>query len=88
VGIVDDAVNAGTAVTACAEALRGQGAVPVAVASLLALGDASTTIRDQLGVPLHPAATLPSQTWPAAQCPRCAKGIPFTAPPGSSASAI
>lgn len=83
VGIVDDAVNAGTAVLACAEALRGQGAAPVAVASLLALGDASTTIRDRLGVRFHPAATLPSQTWPAAQCPQCADGIPVTPVPGS-----
>jgi len=82
VGIVDDAVNAGTAVTACAEALRDQGAVPVAVASLLALGDASAMIPDQLGVPYHPAATLPSHTWPALECPLCAKGVPFTATPG------
>jgi orotate phosphoribosyltransferase len=81
VGIVDDAVNAGTAVIACARALRGQGAVPVAVASLLALGDASTTIPDRLGVPFYPAATLPSQTWPAAQCSLCAEGIPVTPAP-------
>jgi orotate phosphoribosyltransferase len=83
VGIVDDAVNAGTAVTACAAALRRQGAVPVAVASLLALGDASTVIRDKLGIPFHPAATLSSHTWPAAQCPLCAEGIPFTPTPGA-----
>jgi orotate phosphoribosyltransferase len=88
VGIVDDAVNAGTAVTACAEALRRQGAVPVAVASLLALGDASTMIPDRLGVPFHPAATLPSYTWPATECALCAKGIPFTATPGPSTTEI
>ena len=81
VGIVDDAVNAGTAVTACAEALRRQGAVPVAVASLLALGDASTVILDQLRVPFHPAATLPSHTWPATQCPLCTEGTPLTPAP-------
>jgi len=81
VGIVDDAVNAGTAVTACAEALCGQGAVPVAVASLLALGDASTVIPDQLRIPFHPAATLPSHTWPATGCPLCTKGTPLTPAP-------
>lgn len=85
VGIVDDAVNAGTAVTACAEALRAQGALPVAVASLLALGDARTVISGQLGVPFHPAATLPSRTWPAPQCPLCAEGIPLTPVPSASA---
>jgi orotate phosphoribosyltransferase len=88
VGIVDDAVNAGTAVIACAAAIRAQKAVPVAVASLLALGDASTGIPDQLGVPFYPVATLSSHTWPAAQCPLCAEGIPFTAPPGSPTGAI
>jgi len=81
VGIVDDAVNAGTAVTACAGALRGQGAIPVAVASLLALGDASTVIPDQLGVPFHPAATLPSHTWPATQCPYAPKASRSPPPP-------
>jgi hypothetical protein len=82
VGIVDDAVNAGTAVAACAEAIRAQGAVPVAVASLLALGDAGTALPDRLGVPFYPATTLPSQTWPAAGCLLCAEGIPLTS--GSS----
>lgn len=81
VGIVDDAVNAGTAVIACAEALRGQGAVPVTVASLISLGDAITTIPGQLGVPFHPVATLPGRSWPAAQCSLCAEGIPLTPAP-------
>jgi orotate phosphoribosyltransferase len=85
VGIVDDAVNAGTAVIACAQALRGQGAIPVAAASLLALGDASTIIRDQLGVPFYPTATLPSHTWPATECPLCTESIPLTAVPASPA---
>jgi orotate phosphoribosyltransferase len=40
VGVVDDAVNAGTAVVACLEEVRGQGAVPVAVAALMSLGEA------------------------------------------------
>jgi orotate phosphoribosyltransferase len=81
VGIVDDAVNAGTAVAACAAAVRAQGAVPVAVASLLALGDASETIPEQLSVPFYPAATLPSHTWPVAQCELCADAIPLSPVP-------
>ncbi len=80
VGIVDDAVNAGTAVAACAAEVRRHGAVPVAVTALLALGDASELIPEQLGVPFYPAANLPSQTWPANRCPLCAEGVPFTAP--------
>ena len=38
VGVVDNAVNAGTAVAACLEEVRGRGAVPVAVAALVSLG--------------------------------------------------
>ena len=79
-GIVDNAVNAGTAVAACAAAIRAQDARPVAVASLLALGDASTTIPERLGVPFHPAATFPSRTWPADRCLLCAEDIPLTPP--------
>jgi orotate phosphoribosyltransferase len=78
VGIVDDAVNAGTAVAACAAAVRAQGALPVAAAALLALGDASTAIPQQLGMPFYPAATLPSRTWPAIQCELCTNGLPLT----------
>jgi orotate phosphoribosyltransferase len=80
IGIVDDAVNAGTAVAACVNAVRAQDALPVAVTSLLALGDASTLIPEHLSVPFYPAATLPSHTWPARQCPLCAEDIPLTAP--------
>jgi orotate phosphoribosyltransferase len=82
VGIVDDAVNAGTAVAACAAAVRAQGAVPVAVTSLLALGDASEAIPERLGAPFYPAATLPSRTWSAARCDLCAKAIPLSPVPG------
>jgi orotate phosphoribosyltransferase len=81
VGIVDDAVNAGTAVAACAAAVRAQDAVPVAVTSLLALGNASEAIQEQLGVPFYPAATLPSRTWPAARCELCVKAIPLSPVP-------
>jgi orotate phosphoribosyltransferase len=88
VGIVDDAVNAGTAVAACTEAVRAQGAVPVAVASLLALGDARTALPARLGVPFYPAATLPSQAWPAAECELCADGVPFTAAPSSTGATL
>lgn len=78
VAIVDDAVNAGTAVRACAGLLREAGAVPVAVGALLGLGPASRTVAQSLSAPFHAAATLPSQAWPAGQCPLCAGGIPLT----------
>jgi hypothetical protein len=73
-----DAVNAGTAVAACVRELRAQGAVPVAVAALLALGEASAMVPASLGVPFYPADTMPSRAWPAPECPLCAGGVPVT----------
>jgi orotate phosphoribosyltransferase len=77
VAIVDDAVNAGTAVRACAGLLRAAGAVPVAVGALLGLGPASEAVARTLSVPFHAAGTLSSQAWPAGQCPLCADGTPL-----------
>jgi orotate phosphoribosyltransferase len=78
VGVVDDAVNAGTAVAACLEELRVQGAVPIAVAAVIALGEASTMVPARLGVPLYAAGTMPSRAWPAPECPLCVDSVPVT----------
>src|ERR1700722_8090517 len=80
VGVVDDAVNAGTAVVACLEELRGQGAVPVAVATLVSLGEASTTVQARMRVPFYPASTVPSRAWPTERCLLCAESIPCIDP--------
>ena len=80
VAIVDDAVNAGTAVQACFDQVRDRGAVPVAVAALLSLGPASVATAAAMSVPFYAADTIQSQAWPAGQCPLCASGIPLTDP--------
>ena len=78
VAIVDDAINAGTAVQACFGLLREIGAVPAAVGALLALGRAAATVEATMSVPCYAAATIPSQVWPATDCPLCVTGIPLT----------
>jgi orotate phosphoribosyltransferase len=78
VAIADDAVNAGTAVQACSRQLRTHGAVPVAVAALLSLGQADATMPAMLSVPFYATDTIQSQAWPAANCPLCASGLPLT----------
>jgi orotate phosphoribosyltransferase len=82
VAIADDAVNAGTAVQACARQLRDAGATPVAVAALLAVGPAAITVETALSVPFYAAGSMSSQAWAAGQCPLCAAGSPLTRPPG------
>ncbi|HEY9241315.1 MAG TPA: phosphoribosyltransferase [Streptosporangiaceae bacterium] len=80
VAIADDAVNAGTAVRACAAELHQRGAGPAAVAALLALGPAHATVKQTLALPLYAAGQLDSQAWPAGTCPLCASGAPLTDP--------
>jgi orotate phosphoribosyltransferase len=80
VAVADDAINAGTAVTACLDDIRGRGAVPVAVAALLALGQSSTTIPARVRVPFYTVGAISSQTWPAGKCPLCQGDIPLTDP--------
>jgi orotate phosphoribosyltransferase len=87
VAIADDAVNAGTAVRACAGLLGAGGAVPVAVAALISLGPASGAVAQDISVPFYAAAAMPSQAWPAGQCPLCAAGLP-AASPGYRASPV
>jgi len=81
VAIVDDAINAGTAVTACFGLVRDSGALPVAAGALLALGQGAATIEATMSVPCYAAATIPGQVWPAADCPLCVTAIPLTAQP-------
>jgi len=80
VAIADDAVNAGTAVQACFGQLRDHGAVPVAVAALLSLGQADTTMPAAFSAPFYAADTMQSEAWPARNCPLCASGVPLTDP--------
>ena len=80
VAIADDAVNAGTAVQACSDRLRGDGAVPVAVAALLSLGPASATVAEAMSMPFYAADTVRSHAWPADECSLCARRVPLTDP--------
>lgn len=83
VAVVDDAVNAGTAVLSCFRQLRDAGAVPVAVAALLALGDATAIVTSTMSVPFYSADSISSRAWRAEECPLCASGTPLTDPASS-----
>jgi orotate phosphoribosyltransferase len=85
VAIADDAVNAGTAIRACFAELRGGGAIPVAVAALLALGPAQRAVSGTMELPLYAAGEMQSQVWPAGRCPLCGSGAPLTDPSADQA---
>jgi orotate phosphoribosyltransferase len=77
VAIVDDVVNAGSAVRATLAALRHAGARPVALGALLALGTTPTAVAADEGLPLEALATRDNRIWEPARCPRCAHGEPL-----------
>lgn len=75
VAIVNDVINAGSAVRGTLTALRECGAQPVAIASLAVLGNAAARLADDAGVPLETLAFLPNEAWAPDDCPLCARQI-------------
>jgi orotate phosphoribosyltransferase len=75
VAIVDDVINAGSAVRAAAAAVRSAGGEVVLIAGLLRLGETSLGHPDLAGVRRFSSAAWPNTLWEPAQCPLCARGV-------------
>lgn len=80
VAVVDDVVNAGSAVRATVAALTQAGARPVALGALLKLGTTPAAVAASLGLPLEAVATRENEIWEPELCPRCANGEPLQTP--------
>jgi orotate phosphoribosyltransferase len=80
VAVVDDVVNAGSAVRATLADLTAAGAEVVALGALLALGSTPATIAAGAGLPLEVLVTRPNEIWEPDRCPRCADGEPLHRP--------
>jgi orotate phosphoribosyltransferase len=79
VAIVDDVVNAGSAVRGTLSALVGAGAKPAVAGALLALGDAARQFLVENGLKLESLAALDNPLWEPENCPLCARGAPLDA---------
>ncbi|MBW8727683.1 MAG: hypothetical protein JF625_21360 [Inquilinus limosus] len=79
--VVDDAINAGSAVGLTLAELRRHGAVPAGIACLLTLGEAAGRIAAAQGVTLLALAALERGMWRPEECPLCAAGTPLVPPP-------
>ncbi len=77
VAIVNDVVNAGSAIRGTFADLEECGANVVAIGTLLVLGSAAAEFAAGRNVPLHSVATLPNHLWTASECPLCESGIPL-----------
>jgi orotate phosphoribosyltransferase len=79
VAVVNDAINAGSAVRGTLAALERCSARPVVIAALAVYGDSARALASAHGVALETLASFPSLIFEPAVCPLCAKGIPLSA---------
>lgn len=72
VAIVDDVINAGSAVRGTCAELRSWGANPVVIGALLILGSSASSFFADQNIPLECIAYLPNELWVPSECPLCA----------------
>jgi orotate phosphoribosyltransferase len=77
IAIVNDVINAGSAVRGTFEDLEACGADIVAIGTLLTLGNAAQEFAATKYVALESLVHLPNNLWVPAACPLCATGIPL-----------
>jgi len=77
IAVVNDVINAGSAVRGTLEHLRAWGAQPVVVATLAVLGDSAARLARDSQVPLESLAERPNRIWTPRECPLCARGVPL-----------
>lgn len=85
VGIVNDVINAGSAIRGTFADLKACSAKPVAIAALAVLGESAARFAANQGIALEALASLPNQIWTPAECPLCAQRVPLTDLLGSNA---
>jgi len=75
VAIVDDVINAGSAVRGTLAELQSLGARTVVIGSLLILGDVGQNYFAERNITIMSISHLPSEIWRPEDCPLCAAGI-------------
>ena len=75
VAIVNDVINAGSAVRGTLEDLESCGANVVGISALLVLGTAIQEYSSAKAVPLISTAQAPNHLWTPEECPLCAQGV-------------
>lgn len=80
VAVVNDVINAGSAVRGVLTSLQSCKAGLTVIGALLVLGDSAEELAKRAGVPLESLAHLANPLWSPADCPLCAVGTPFDRP--------
>jgi orotate phosphoribosyltransferase len=77
VAIVNDVINAGSAVRGTFDDLLECDAKIVAIGSLLVLGASASEYASSRNAGLESLAALPNKLWTQSECPLCAAGVPL-----------
>jgi orotate phosphoribosyltransferase len=75
--VVNDVINAGSAVCGAMKSLRTAGAEPIVIGSLLTLGESAARLAADEIVALETLAAEPNRIWTPTDCPLCAAGAPL-----------
>jgi orotate phosphoribosyltransferase len=75
--IVNDVINAGSAVRGTWIELDSLGATPIAIGAMLVLGEWTARFAAEKNLALEALASLPNELWAPAECPLCARGEPL-----------
>lgn len=77
VAIVNDVVNAGSAVRGTFSHVKECGGSVVGIGALLVLGDAASKFAEAENVALKTLAAMPNHLWGPSECPLCDAGDPL-----------
>ncbi len=77
VAIVNDVINAGSAIRGTFADLQACGAQPVVIAALAVLGQSAAKFVADHAIALETVASLPNEIWVPRECPLCTRGVPL-----------
>jgi orotate phosphoribosyltransferase len=77
IAVVNDVINAGSAVRGTLTDLRECGGETVVIGALAVLGDGAYQLAAQASIALETIATVPNEIWTPAACPMCAEHVPL-----------
>jgi orotate phosphoribosyltransferase len=77
IAIVDDVINAGSAVRETLAELESLGARPIVIGALLVLGETGRNYFTERDLTVEYVAHLPNEIWIPANCPLCRSQIPL-----------
>jgi orotate phosphoribosyltransferase len=88
VAIVNDVINAGSAVRGTFRGLAECGANTVAIGSVVVPGSWALKFSEDHGVRLEALTSVPNRIWEPSACPLCAAGRPLDDAAATSASSV